>query len=265
MEAGTIHTQPIESPVLAELAGIRHAYFTRHGGVSDGLYASFNTGLGSDDSRENVLANRARACAYLGVEPEVLATPYQIHSPTAVHVRDVWLPGEGPRADALVTDRPGIAVGVGTADCGPVLFAEPEAGIIAATHAGWKGAIGGVLESTIDLMEDLGADRRRISAVLGPTIAATAYEVGQEFFDHFVADNAVNSRFFTAADRADHAMFDLPAYILDRLTHAGIRFAEALNLCTYADPQRFFSFRRATHKSEADYGRLLSAIVICDP
>ncbi len=265
MEAGTTQAQPIESPALAGLEGFRHAFFTRAGGVSGGLYATLNTGLGSGDHRENVLANRARACAYLGLEPDALATPYQIHSATAVHVGEPWPPGQGPRADAVVTDRPGIAVGVGTADCGPVLFAEPQAGIAAAAHAGWKGALTGILDATIDLMEDLGADRRQIVAVLGPTISASAYEVGQEFVDRFIAENAGNQRFFTAADRAGHAMFDLPAYILHRLADAGIRSAEALNLCTYSDSARFFSYRRTTHKAEPDYGRLLSAIVIASP
>ena len=265
MEAGTLHAQPIESPVLSDLPGVRHAFFTRVGGVSQGLYATLNTGIGSQDRREDVLANRARASAYLGIEPEALATPFQIHSATAIHVREPWPPGEGPRADAVVTDRRDLAVGVGTADCGPVLFAEPEAGIVGAAHAGWKGALDGILEATIDLMEELGADRRHISAILGPTISATAYEVGGEFVERFAAADAENERFFVAADRPGHAMFDLPAFILHRLADAGIRFAEALNLCTYTDSDRFFSYRRATHRAEPDYGRLLSAILFTAP
>ena len=256
--------QPLTAAPLAALDGIRHAFFTRQGGVSGGLYGSLNTGLGSSDDRDRVLENRARAAAWLGVAADRLATPYQIHSADAVIVGDVWQPGKGPKADAVVTDRPGIAIGVGTADCGPVLFADPQAHIIAAAHSGWPGSLSGVLEATLDAMESLGADRATITAVLGPTISGAAYEVGAEFVARFVAADPDNDRFFAPASRDGHAMFDLPAYILARLTAAGIGQAHDLGYCTYGDEARCFSYRRATHRQQADYGRLLSAIVLED-
>ncbi len=256
--------QPLTAAPLAALDGIRHAFFTRQGGVSGGLYGSLNTGLGSSDDRDRVLENRARAAAWLGVAADRLVTPYQIHSADAVIVGDVWQPGKGPKADAVVTDRPGIAIGVGTADCGPVLFADPKARIIAAAHAGWQGALSGIVDATLDAMESLGADRATITAVLGPTISGAAYEVGAEFVARFVAADPDNDRFFAPAPRDGHAMFDLPAYILARLTAAGIGQAHDLGHCTYADEARCFSYRRATHRREADYGRLLSAIALED-
>jgi hypothetical protein len=252
---------PVEAPALT-LPGIRHAFFTRIGGVSSGIYEGLNTGIGSRDGRDLVLENRARAARHLGAAPERLATPHQVHSPDALVVHAVWEPGHGPKVDALVTDRPGIAVGVGSADCGPVLFADAEAGVVGAAHAGWKGAFTGVLESTVEAMEQLGAERGRIVAVLGPTISASAYEVGPEFVARFAEADADNARFFRPSEREGHAYFDLPAYILARLTRAGIGTAADLGLCTYGDEARFYSYRRATHRGEPDYGRLLSAIVL---
>jgi YfiH family protein len=252
---------PVKAPALA-LPGVAHAFFTRAGGISTGLYRGLNTGTGSNDSREAVLENRARAARHLGVQPAQLATPHQVHGTEAVIVETVWAPGHGPKADAVVTCRPGVAVGVGAADCGPVLFAEPVAGVVAAAHAGWKGAFAGVLESTIAAMEGLGAARARIVAVLGPTISADAYEVGPEFMARFVEADRSNDRFFRPSRRVGHMMFDLPAYIVARLEAAGIGAAASVGLCTYADEERFFSYRRATHRGEPDYGRLLSAIAL---
>ena len=254
----------ITAEALLGLPGIVHGFFTRRGGVSDGLYASLNCGLGSDDSRESVLANRARAVATLGLEPDRLATPHQIHSADVAIVDEVWAPGEGPRADAVVTARPGVAVGVGTADCSPVLFADPEAAVVGAAHAGWKGAFTGVLEATVEAMERLGARREAIVAALGPTISKDAYEVGPEFRVRFLEADTANEIFFASADRPDHYMFDLPAYIASRLNAIGLARIEDLRLCTYADPERFFSYRRTTHAREPDYGRLLSAIAVVD-
>ncbi len=254
--------RPITHDLLA-LPGIRHGFFTRNGGVSTGLYASLNCGVGSADDRAAVLENRARAAVAIGARPERLATPYQIHSDIAVAVAEVWDPGKGPKADAVVTDRPGIALGVGSADCGPTLFADRTAGVIGAAHSGWRGAVGGVLESTVVAMERLGASRERIVAILGPTISAANYEVGPDLVGAFEKAHPDNARFFRPAVRAGHHMFDLPAYIVSRLQAAGVTAADT-GLCTYADAERFFSYRRTTHRQEPDYGRLLSAIVIED-
>ncbi|MEQ8698685.1 MAG: peptidoglycan editing factor PgeF [Bauldia litoralis] len=247
--------------LLDALPGIRYGFFTREGGVSSSIYTSLNCGVGSKDDKGFVFKNRARAARTLRVHHDQLATPYQIHSNIAVVVDKVWPVGEGPKADAVVTNRPGIAVGVGTADCGPVLFANTAARVVAAAHAGWRGALGGVLEATIEAMEGLGADRERIVAVLGPTISRANYEVGGELIDAFEAADPANSRFFGPSDREGHAMFDLPSFIVARLLSAGVLAAD-LGLCTYADEDRFFSYRRATHRGEADYGRLLSAITL---
>jgi YfiH family protein len=250
----------ITHPSLA-LPGVRHGFFTRRGGVSGGLYASLNCGVGSKDERALVLENRARAMKALGVRPDRLATPYQTHSDMTIAVAEVWEPGKGPKADAVVTDRPGIAVGVGSADCGPTLFADAAAGVVGAAHSGWRGALGGILESAVAAMERLGARRESIVAVLGPTISVANYEVGPDLVAAFEKANRDNARFFRPAARAGHHMFDLPAYIVSRLRNAGVTVAD-LALCTYADPDRFFSYRRTTHRAEADYGRLLSAIAL---
>lgn len=263
MHAPSPRLAPVEAPTLL-LPGMAHAFFTRHGGVSTGIYAGLNTGTGSADAREAVLENRARAARHLGAAPECLATPHQVHGTEAVVVEAAWHPGQGPKADAVITRRPGLAVGVGSADCGPVLFAEPEARIVAAAHAGWKGALTGVLESTVAGMERLGADRARIVAVLGPTISADAYEVGPEFPARFTDADPENARFFRPSERDGHSYFDLPAYIVARLERAGIGSAASVGHCTYIDEARFFSYRRATHRGEPDYGRLLAAICLSE-
>ena len=258
------HPQPLRSDAF-EFDGkpfIRHGFFTRIGGVSESVYAGLNIGVGSSDDPSLVAENRRRVASSMGVEPNQLLTPYQIHSPDVIVAREPF-PGGRPKADAIVTDRPGIAIGVSTADCGPILYADAEAGVIGAAHAGWKGAIGGVLENTIDAMEALGARRARIVAVLGPSISQPNYEVGPEFVERFVADDADNARWFAPAERPGHAMFDLNGYTVERLGRAGVR-AGALNRCTYAEEDLFYSFRRTTHRKEADYGRQISAIVMGD-
>jgi YfiH family protein len=234
------------------------------GGVSQGLYATLNGGVGSDDAPENVAENRARMARALGIAADRLITPYQIHSPEVATVEAPWTPDSRPRADALVTRTPGLAIGVSTADCGPLLFADAKARVIGAAHAGWRGAFTGVIEGTIAAMEKLGADRGRIAVALGPAISQPNYEVGTEFVERFVAADSANARFFAASERPGHAMFDLNGYIAARLERAGIRQFEDLRLCTYADPARFYSFRRTTHLSEPDYGRHINAIALAE-
>jgi YfiH family protein len=257
----TIKPKPLTHGLIDALSGIRHGFFTRAGGVSSGIYASLNCGVGSKDDKGFVFKNRARAARTLGIGPERLATPYQVHGDVAIVVDKVWEPGQGPKADAVVTRKRGVAVGVGTADCGPILFADATAHVVAAAHAGWRGALGGILESTIRTMEELGATRGRIVAVIGPMISQKNYEVGDELQEAFVKADPRNSAFFLPAARPGHAFLDLPGFIASRLTKAGVLSAD-LGLCTYADEERFFSYRRATHRGETDYGRLLSAIVL---
>jgi len=247
---------------LSALPGIRHAFFTREGGVSGGLYASLNGGVGSDDRPEFVAENRARMAAALAVKPDHLITAYQIHSPDVVVAERPWAEGDRPRADGIVTRVPGLAIGISTADCGPVLLADSEARIIGAAHAGWRGALTGVLERAVATMEKLGAKRARIVAALGPTISQANYEVGQDLVDRFLAADKSNERFFLPAARAGHAQFDLPGYIAARLARAGVNSFEDLRQCTYGDPERFFSYRRATHRAESDYGRHINAIAM---
>jgi YfiH family protein len=255
---------PVRAPVLDSLAGqgIRHGYFTRHGGVSGGIYGSLNTGPGSSDDQDRVRENRRRVAAWMRVAPERLLTCHQIHSPDVVVVGDPF-PGPRPRADALVTNRPGLAVCASTADCGPVLFADPQARIVGAAHAGWRGAFTGVLENTITAMEGLGARRENTVAVLGPSIGPRNYEVGPEFVDRFVEADAANAAYFVPSGKPGHALFDLNRYTVDRLRRADIT-AEALNRCTYEEEDLFFSYRRGTHRGEPDYGRQISAIVLED-
>lgn len=252
----------IKAPSLSEMPAIRHAFFTREGGVSDGIYASLNGGAGSRDVAERVRENRARMAQALEVDAGRLVTPYQIHSPQVVVAEKPWTREEAPRADAVVTRRPGLAIGVTTADCGPILFADAEARVVGAAHAGWKGALGGVLESTLAAMEGLGAARSRIRAALGPMIRQASYEVGADFVERFRAADESNARFFTPAGRPEHAQFDLPGYVAARLRAAGVAAVEDVAVCTYADADRFFSYRRATHRREPDYGRHVNAIVI---
>jgi YfiH family protein len=252
----------LQAPTLANLSGIRHGFFTRDGGVSQGVYASLNGGVGSSDAPDKVAENRARMAAALGVAPDRLLTAYQIHSPDVVVVDRPWSADNRPRADALVTATPLLALGVSTADCGPLLFADNDASVIGAAHAGWRGAFGGVIEATIDAMEKLGAKRARIAVALGPLIRQSNYEVGAEFVDRFVAADADNTRFFSPSPNAGRAMFDLAGYIARRIQRAGIVQFEDLGLDTYAEPARFFSYRRMTHRSEPDYGRHINAIAL---
>ena len=239
------------------LAPFRHAFFTREGGVSRGVYASFNGGVGSRDAPEAVAENRRRMAAHLGAT--TLLVPYQIHSPACLAVSEPW--AERPQADALATATPGLALGVTGADCGMTLYADMQAGVVGASHSGWKGAFGGVLEATLDTMETLGARRADVVAVLGPTIGPASYEVGPGFSNRFLDRDPYYAAFFTPSPREGHAIFDLPGFIGHRLRTAGVGRFENLALDTYADERRFFSYRRTTHRGEPDYGRLISAIV----
>jgi polyphenol oxidase len=252
----------LHSPLLTRLPGIRHAFFTRAGGVSEGVYASLNAGTGSDDDQANVRENRARMASALDVAPDSLLTCYQIHSPDVVTVEAPWAADARPRADAMVTRVPNIALGISTADCGPVLFADTEAQVIGGAHAGWRGAFTGVIEATIAAMEKLGAKRAHIAAALGPMIREQNYEVGPEFVARFTDVDSDNARFFAPSPRAGHAMFGLPGYITMRLRGAGIEKIDDLGLCTCADEGRFYSFRRMTLRGEPDYGRHINAIVL---
>jgi hypothetical protein len=252
----------LQAPSLSKLARIRHAFFTRSGGVSDGIYASLNGGVGSNDAPGNVAQNRARMAQALGVAPDRLLTPYQIHSPDVAVAEEPWTHEARPRADAVITRTPGLAIGVSTADCGPLLFADGEAGVIGAAHAGWRGAFTGVIEATVAAMETLGADRARIAVALGPTISQANYEVGPEFVERFLAANVDNARFFGPSQRDGHAMFDLTGYIADRVARTGVASFEDLGLCTYAEPERFYSYRRTTQRGEPDYGRHVNAIAL---
>ena len=252
----------LQADSLSKLKGIRHAFFTRAGGVSQGVYASLNGGIGSSDATDHVIENRKRMADVLGVSSDRFLTAYQIHSPDAVTVTEPWAFDSRPRADAMVTNRPRIALGISTADCGPVLFADSEAGVIGAAHAGWRGALTGVLEATLAAMEKIGAKRKRIVAALGPMIRQPNYEVGPEFLGRFREADEGNARFFTPGERDGHAMFDLAGYIGHRLRRAEILQIEDLGLCTYAEPERFYSYRRMTKLGESDYGRHINAIAL---
>lgn len=255
---------PIQSPLLQTLQphGIRHGFFTRQGGVSQDIYAGLNVGLGSNDASDKVLENRRRVAAWFGQPLERLATVHQIHS-TEVIVMDDAFDGTRPQADAMVTATPGLVLGVLAADCGPILFADAQARVIGAAHAGWKGALGGVAENVIGAMISLGASLENITAALGPSIGPASYEVGPEFVERFVTENAHFERYFTPSAKPGHAMFDLPSLTTQRLLDAGIR-AENLGIDTYPDADRFFSYRRTTHAGEPDYGRQISAIAIVE-
>jgi polyphenol oxidase len=245
---------------LLDSDGIRHGFFTRKGGVSSGLYKGLNVGSGSQDAPEAVAENRRRAAVFMNPQSEAVVTPWQVHSPDAVMV-DAPFYGEKPKADAIVTATPGLVIGVVTADCGPILFSDPKAGIIGAAHAGWKGAMDGVLENTIIAMEKLGARRGDIRAVLGPSISQPNYEVGPEYMAAFTGRDSGFKRFFMPSAHPDHSMFDLRAFTLHKLEAAGVECA-MMDDCTYADEENFFSYRRTTHRKEPDYGRQLSAISI---
>lgn len=243
--------------ITSDALDARHGFFTRKGGASSGIFSGLNCGTGSSDQTEIVAINRARVAEAMGVAPEMLVTVHQVHSAKALPVTGPL--SIRPEADALVTDRPGVLLAVLTADCQPVLFADPDARVVGAAHAGWRGAVDGILEATIDAMEALGARRSNITAVIGPTISQAAYEVGPEFFDRFRAEDEDSTRFF-AGGQGDRMLFDLPGYGLYRLRNAGVKHAEWTGHCTYRDPARFYSFRRTTHAGEADYGRLISTI-----
>jgi polyphenol oxidase len=245
-----------------QIPGLAHGFFTRLGGVSQGVYASLNGGVGSRDAREAVTENRARIAAALGTPPERLAVPFQIHSPDAVAINELWPPSARPHCDALVTATPGLALGVTGADCGMILFADRRAHVIGAAHAGWKGALTGVVEATVTAMERLGAKRSDIVAALGPCIGHKSYEVGPEFVAAFERAGDDTARYFTPSRRAGHSMFNLNAYIAERAARAGVGRFEDLRLDTYADERRFFSYRRTTHRREPDYGRLISVIAL---
>ncbi|MBU9698050.1 peptidoglycan editing factor PgeF [Rhodobacteraceae bacterium HSP-20] len=243
--------------ITSDALAARHGFFTRKGGASSGIFAGLNCGPGSSDQAEVVAINRARVAEAMGVAPDHLLSVHQIHSPDVIHVTAPL--ADKPRADAMVTATPGLALGVLTADCQPVLFHDAQARIIGAAHAGWRGTRDGVLEATVDAMVALGARRDNITAVIGPTISQSAYEVGPEFFENFTDDDRDNARFFIAGQNGRY-LFDLPAFGLSRLRAAGVGHAEWTRHCTYRDSERFFSYRRTTHAAEADYGRLISVI-----
>jgi polyphenol oxidase len=250
----------LASPLLSAIPDLRHAFFTRDGGVSGGLYASLNGGTGSSDDPDNVAENRRRMAEQLGVTPENFLTVWQIHSPDAVVAAGPW-PGERPRADAIVTRTEGLAIGATAADCGPILFVDPNARVIGAAHAGWKGALTGVVESTVAAMEKLGAERSGIVAAIGPLIRQHSYEVGGEFVERFIEADAENAMFFLPATREGHAMFDLAGFIRMRLENAGVLMIDDIGVDTYSD-ERFYSYRRSVHRNEPDYGRHVHAIAL---
>ena len=251
----------IVSDLLKNETGVRHGFFTRQGGVSTGVYSTLNCGFGSGDDPGKVRENRLRVAEKLGVTFNHLVTVRQVHGDRAFIAEEPWPREASPEADAIVTATKGLAIGILTADCTPILFCDADAGVIGAAHAGWKGARKGIIASTVSAMEGLGARREAIRAVIGPTISRKAYEVGHDFYDNFVSDDSANEAFFiTVPDGKPH--FDLPAYCKKQLDNCGCRAIEDLNICTYESESLFFSFRRTTHHREADYGRQISAIVL---
>tara|TARA_R110000782_G_scaffold7186_7_gene24337 strand:+ start:696 stop:1484 length:789 start_codon:yes stop_codon:yes gene_type:complete len=252
----------VHAPNLAEQAGVAHGFFTRRGGVSGGIYAGLNCGQGSKDTPEHVRENKRRVMAAMGLKADDLALVHQVHSP------DVWT-ADAPRdrtamekADALVSRRKGLALGILTADCAPVLFADGASGVVAAAHAGWRGAMFGVLENTVARMEAEGAQRAGIHAALGPCIRQESYEVGQDMKDAFAVRHADHSKYFAGGDRPGHYQFDLAGFIMDRLAALNLASTHDVGLDTYVDADRFFSYRRATHQGEADYGRELAVVAL---
>ncbi len=260
-EAAGGAVEALRDPAL-EAAGLRHGFFTRAGGVSEGPYASLNCGFGSGDAPERVVENRRRALAALGLDRAALCTAYQCHSDRCVVVETPWPREDAPKADALATRRAGVALGILTADCAPVLFADAAAGVIGAAHAGWRGALDGVLEATVAAMVGLGAEPARIAAVLGPCIGARSYEVGPEFHDRFLAAAPANAALFAPAPRAGHHLFDLAGYVLGRLGRLGLGRVGHVAADTCAEEARFFSYRRVRLRGESAYGRLLSTIAL---
>jgi YfiH family protein len=249
------------SPLLAAIPGLRHAFFTREGGVSGGIYESLNAGIGSNDDPAHVAENRRRMAEQMGVAPAHFLSVHQTHSSDVVVASEPWPSRSRPRADAIVTRSEGLAIGASAADCGPVLLADPNARVIGAAHAGWKGALTGIVEATVDAMEKLGADRNGIVAAIGPLIRQQSYEVGGEFVERFIEADAENGVFFIPAAREGHAMFDLAGYIRMRLENAGVLMIDDIGVDTYSDP-RFFSYRRSVHRKEPDYGRHVHAIAL---
>ena len=250
---------PVQCDKLARHnALINHGFFTREGGASSGIYHGLNVGLGSNDSRSSINENRDRVAKHFDTNSANLATPHQIHSAKAITI-DTPMDGERPQVDGIATATPNLVIGILTADCGPVIFCDAKNRVIGACHAGWQGATGGVMENTIKKMESLGADRSQIEATLGPTISQKNYEVGPEFVERLLGFSNDNQKYLIASPKAGHQMFDLPNYIIDKLTAADTN-AHWTGHCTYADENRFFSYRRTTHNNEPDYGRQISAI-----
>jgi YfiH family protein len=250
----------LQAPSLGSIDGVRHGFFTRLGGVSDGIYASLNCGPGSHDGKDNVAQNRALVAELLEVGPDRLLTVYQKHGSDAVVADKPWK--TPPEADAIVTSKPGLAIGILTADCAPVLFCDARAGVIGAAHAGWRGALAGIVEETVKAMEKLGAKPERIVAVIGPAISQEAYEVGAEFMDQFIVQEPDGSTFFITDEGTGEPHFDLAGYVGEQLARAGVSAVAELGLCTYCDETRLFSYRRSQHHGEDDYGRQISAIVL---
>jgi len=252
----------VQAASLAAIAGVRHGFFTRQGGISSGIYASLNCGPGSRDDPANVAENRARVAEVLGTGPAQLITAFQKHSAVAVMADKPWKDGKAPEADAIVTNKPGLAIGVLTADCAPVLLCDGEAGVIGAAHAGWRGALAGIVEATVKAMTKLGAKPERITAAIGPAISQEAYEVGADFMQQFLAEAPDSAGFFTTDEGTGEPHFDLPAYVAERLARAGVGNVIDLGLCTYCEETRLFSYRRSQHHGEEDYGRQISAILL---
>jgi YfiH family protein len=251
----------VGSPLLSAIPGLRHAFFTRDGGVSGGIYASLNGGLGSRDDPAHVAENRRRMAEQIGVQPAHFLSVHQTHSSDVVVASGPWPGPSRPMADAIVTRTEGLAIGASAADCGPILLVDPSARVIGAAHAGWKGALTGIVESTVATMEELGAERSGIVAAIGPLIRQHSYEVGGEFVERFVEADAENALFFIPSTRERHAMFDLAGYIRMRLENAGVLMIDDTGLDTYSD-ERFYSYRRSVHRKEPDYGRHVHAIAL---
>ncbi len=262
MERGLTTAVLLQAPILGAIPHIRHGFGTRLGGVSEGVFASLNCGWKSGDDVRNVGENRRRIAAALGVAAENLLTCYQVHSPIALSVTSGWTPATRPEADAMVTDRPGLALGILTADCVPLLLADPVARVIGAAHAGWRGAQAGIVGNTVAAMRGLGARPDNIVAALGPCIAQDSYEVSSDFPPGFLAQDADNARFFRSAPRTDHYLFDLPGYVMEMLRQAGVVHIAPALADTYADAARFYSFRRNTHQAVTQMGSLLAAITL---
>jgi hypothetical protein len=254
----------IEVETLRDLPGIRHGFLTRAGGVSQGLYASLNCGIGSKDATADVLENRARAVARIGMPADSLVTAYQVHSAKVAVADAVWPREAAPQVDGLVTAKPGITLGILTADCAPVLFADPKAKVIGAAHAGWRGAVSGVLQQTVASMVELGASRHRILAAIGPCIGRFSYEVGADFPAPFLAQDPANARHFLPSIRDQRYMFNLPGYVHDQLSALGLAEVDFTGHDTCAEEDQFFSYRRSTIRQEADYGRQISLIGMMD-